>query len=91
MPGASAPGGLRIRGRHGPRGGANIVMGGGPGPAPTTSYWLAASTVGFHLLFAILFARQREKGAGPRLGHFKDLMGPGIFGIVPIIDGRTTP
>lgn len=55
-----------------------------PGPA------LAAAASGFllglFLLFAIKVARQWERAVVLRFGKFVGLKGPGLFGIIPIVD-----
>jgi len=46
----------------------------------------AITLVGFYILYALKIALQWEKAVVLRLGKFKELRGPGIFWIVPVID-----
>ncbi len=45
--------------------------------------------IAIYLLFAIKVASQWDKAVVLRLGKFQGLKGPGIFGIVPIVDTAT--
>ncbi|HKX00478.1 MAG TPA: slipin family protein [Bryobacteraceae bacterium] len=47
---------------------------------------IAAIVVGAYFLFAIQVAKQWEKAAVLRLGHYRGLRGPGPFMIVPVLD-----
>jgi len=51
-------------------------------PAPM----FAALAIGMYFLFAIQIAKQWEKAAVLRLGHYRGLRGPGPFLIVPVLD-----
>jgi regulator of protease activity HflC (stomatin/prohibitin superfamily) len=51
-------------------------------PAPV----FTALIVGTYFLFAVQVAKQWEKAAVLRLGHYRGLRGPGLFMIVPVID-----
>lgn len=57
---------------------------GRPGPAIAAA--LAGTTLGMLLLFAIKVARQWERAVVLRFGRFIGLKGPGLFGIIPIVD-----
>src|SRR5579871_2660425 len=45
-----------------------------------------SAVIGAYLLFAVQVAKQWEKAAVLRLGHYKGLRGPGLFMIVPVVD-----
>jgi regulator of protease activity HflC (stomatin/prohibitin superfamily) len=47
---------------------------------------LGATALGVFLLFSIKVARQWERAVVLRFGRFVGLRGPGLFGIVPIVD-----
>ncbi|HEY9140661.1 MAG TPA: slipin family protein, partial [Bryobacteraceae bacterium] len=46
-----------------------------------------ATLIGLYLLFAIRVADQWEKVAVLRLGRYRGLRGPGLFTIIPVVDG----
>ncbi len=46
--------------------------------------------IGFYLFFSIQVARQWEKAVVLRMGKFRELRGPGLFWIVPVLDTITT-
>ncbi len=52
-------------------------------------YVFITMLIGIYLLFAVKVAAQWEKVVILRLGKFKELAGPGLFWIIPIVD--TTP
>jgi regulator of protease activity HflC (stomatin/prohibitin superfamily) len=47
---------------------------------------IAFLVIGVYLLFSVKVARQWEKAAVLRLGHYRGLRGPGLFTIIPIVD-----
>ncbi len=47
---------------------------------------IGGSLIGVYLLFALKIADQWEKAIVLRFGRFRDLKGPGLFWIVPIVD-----
>jgi len=49
-------------------------------------YFLITMLIGFYILFALKIANQWEKGVVLRLGKFRQLYGPGMFWVIPIID-----
>jgi regulator of protease activity HflC (stomatin/prohibitin superfamily) len=51
------------------------------------AYVTATTVIGTYILFALKVASQWEKAVILRLGKFQKLAGPGLFWIVPIIDG----
>lgn len=55
-------------------------------PGPSVIAVLAGTAVGLLLLFAIKVARQWERAIVLRFGRFIGLKGPGLFGIIPIVD-----
>jgi len=50
-------------------------------------YFFALFLIGFYLLFAVKVASQWEKAVVLRLGKFHGLFGPGLFWVIPVIDG----
>lgn len=50
-------------------------------------YFFALFLIGFYLLFAVKVASQWEKAVVLRLGKFHGLYGPGLFWVIPVIDG----
>jgi regulator of protease activity HflC (stomatin/prohibitin superfamily) len=48
---------------------------------------VALMFVGMYILFALKIASQWEKAVVLRLGKFKGLRGPGLFWIIPLVDG----
>jgi regulator of protease activity HflC (stomatin/prohibitin superfamily) len=52
-------------------------------------YWFIL-LVGFIVLFALNIAQQWEKAVVLRLGKFRELAGPGLFWIIPIVDSVTS-
>ncbi len=55
-------------------------------PLASTLSALAGVLVGLLLLFSIKIARQWERAVVLRFGKFVGLKGPGLFGIIPIVD-----
>lgn len=55
-------------------------------PGPSIGAVLAGTAVGLLLLFSIKIARQWERAVVLRFGRFIGLRGPGLFGIIPIVD-----
>ncbi len=53
---------------------------------PRDLWAISWSLVGLYLLFALKVASQWEKAVVLRLGKFRNLRGPGLFWIVPILD-----
>jgi regulator of protease activity HflC (stomatin/prohibitin superfamily) len=51
------------------------------------AYVTATTAVGIYILFALKVASQWEKAVVLRLGRFHKLAGPGLFWMIPIIDG----
>jgi len=51
---------------------------------------IAGALAGLYLLFSIKVVRQWEKAVKLRLGHYVGLRGPGLFFIVPVIEGLST-
>ncbi len=50
-------------------------------------YFFALFLIGLYLLFAIKVASQWEKAVVLRLGKFRGLYGPGLFWVIPVVDG----
>jgi len=50
-------------------------------------YFFALFLIGFYLLFAVKVASQWKKAVVLRLGKFHGLFGPGLFWVIPVIDG----
>ena len=55
-------------------------------PLPSVLCALAGVLVGLLLLFSIKVARQWERAVVLRFGKFVGLKGPGLFGILPVVD-----
>jgi regulator of protease activity HflC (stomatin/prohibitin superfamily) len=55
-------------------------------PGPSLAATFAGVLVGLFLLFSIKIANQWERAIVLRFGKFTGLKGPGLFGIVPIMD-----
>jgi regulator of protease activity HflC (stomatin/prohibitin superfamily) len=58
----------------------------------TSAFWIGVyvfSTVliGLYILFGLKIAKQWEKAVVLRLGRYHGLTGPGVFWIIPIVDG----
>lgn len=49
-------------------------------------YTFVLFVLGLYILFALKIARQWEKAVVLRLGKFRNLAGPGVFWVLPIID-----
>ena len=57
-----------------------------PKPGPAVAAGVGGFLLGLALLFAIKVARQWERAVVLRFGRFVGLKGPGLFGIIPIVD-----
>jgi regulator of protease activity HflC (stomatin/prohibitin superfamily) len=55
-------------------------------PGPAVAAAVSGFLLGLVLLFAIKVARQWERAVVLRFGKFVGLKGPGLFGIIPIVD-----
>jgi regulator of protease activity HflC (stomatin/prohibitin superfamily) len=51
---------------------------------------IPVTLLAFYILFALKMANQWEKAVVLRLGKFRNLSGPGMFWIIPIMDSVTT-
>ncbi len=69
--------------------GAIIMSENGVGDTTIGIYVTITMLIGIYILFALKVASQWQKAVVLRLGKFKELAGPGLFWIIPIVD--TTP
>lgn len=53
------------------------------------TFSLAMLVIGFYLMFAVKIANQWEKAVMLRFGKFRQLKGPGLFWVIPIMDTVT--
>jgi len=66
--------------------GAPLLVYWGLHPVWVVIYSVAGSLLGLYFLFAVKIASQWEKAIVLRFGKFRELAGPGLFWIFPIVD-----
>ncbi len=70
--------------------GGAVLMDGRMADLVIGSYVLVLSLIAVYVLTGLKIARQWEKAVVLRLGKFLNLRGPGLFWIIPVIDGIAT-
>jgi hypothetical protein len=66
--------------------GAIFLANSGAGTGPVVVYSVLLALAGTYVLLALKIAAEWEKAVVLRLGKFRELSGPGLFWIIPVVD-----